>query len=119
MENKTSKPSTLSKFVTATVAFLTGDTDTTLALKNERLAKAAIKGQLSALEGQLVTNEVKHENAKEALEKAIHPTSLISNQESYVVNILDAEEKLNEALETLKATQTTIDYLNTLLESKF
>ena len=119
MENKEQKATGLSKFVKATVAFLTGDSDTTLALKNERLAKASIKGQLSALEGQLVTNEVKVENAKEALEKATHPTTLISDQERYVKNILDAEETLRAAKETLESTQSTIDYLNTLLDSKF
>lgn len=119
MENKTSKPSTLSKFVQATVAFLTGDTDTTLALKNERLASAAIRGQLSALEGELVNNEVAVEKAQEDFKKAIYPTSLITNQETYVAGILSAQERLDEATEKLDSTKKTIDYLKDLSKTHF
>lgn len=117
MENKAVEK--LSKFVQATVALLTGDTDKTLALKNERLASASIKGQLSALEGELVKNEVAFENATEALNKAIHPTTLITNQESYVTGVLSAQERLDEAQEKLESTKKTIEYLNNLLKSKF
>jgi hypothetical protein len=113
------KPSKFSKFVQSTIALLTGDTDTALALKNERLASAAIKGQLSALEGELVKNEVAVENAEDALKKSIYPTSLISNQESYVDGVLSAQEKLDEAVEKLDSTKKTIEYLNSLLKSSF
>lgn len=109
----------VSKFVEATLAFLTGDTDKAVALKNERLAKAAIKGQLSALEGVLVNEEVTLENAKETLEKTIQPTSLISSQEGYVKGVLQAQERVNDATDKLEATKSTIDYLEKLLKAKF
>ena len=113
------KESGLSKFVAATMAFLTGDTDTALALKNERLAKAAIKGQLSALEGELVNNEVAVEAAVEAFDKAVCPSKLISSQEGYVNGVLDAKESLDSAEATLAATKKTIAFLNSLLKDKF
>jgi hypothetical protein len=91
--------STVSKFVQATIAFLTGDSDTATALKNERLAKASINGQLSALQGSLVNVEVEVENAKENLIKAIYPTTLISNQQGYYNNVIGAQERLTEAEE--------------------
>jgi len=109
----------ITKFVDATIAFLTGDTDTTTALKNERLAKASIQGQISALEGALVNAEVEVDNAKEALEKAIYPTVLINNQQGYYKNIIGRQEALNEAEELLKNTKASIDYANNLLKERF
>ena len=110
---------TISKFVSATVAFLTGDSDTAIALKNERLATASIKGQLSALEGALVNAEVDVENAKESLAKAIYPTVLISNQQGYYNNIVGAQSKLDDAEEALANIKKSIDYAQALLKDKF
>lgn len=119
MSNSTKSTSSLSKFVQATIAFITGDTDTATALKNERLGKASIKGQLSALEGALVNAEVKVETSKEALEKAIYPTSLISNQEAYYRNIVSAQEKLTVAEEELEAIKDSIAFAENLLTERF
>jgi outer membrane protein TolC len=109
----------VSKFVAATIAFLTGDSDTATALKNERLAQASIKGQLSALEGALVNAEVDVENAKENLTKAIYPTVLISNQQGYYNNIVGAQSKLDDAEEALANIKKSIDYAQALLKDKF
>ena len=111
--------SELSKFVAATIAFITGDTDTEVALKNERLGKASIKGQLSALEGSLVNAEVNVETAKENLEKAIYPTVLISNQQSYYSNIIRAQEALTDAQDGLDDILLAINYATNLLNEKF
>ena len=111
--------SKVSKFVAATIAFLTGDSDTATALKNERLATASIKGQLSALEGALVNAEVDVENAKEVLTKAIYPTVLISNQQGYYNNVINAQKRLTEAEENLENIKLSIEYANVLLKDKF
>ena len=111
--------SELSKFVAATIAFITGDTDTAVALKNERLGRASIKGQLSALEGALVNAEVNVETAKENLEKAIYPTVLISNQQSYYSNIIRAQEALTDAQDGLDDILLAINYATNLLNEKF
>lgn len=111
--------SELSKFVAATIAFITGDTDTMVALKNERLAKASIKGQLSALEGSLVNAEVEVETAKDNLEKAIYPTYLITNQQAYYENIVDAQNQLDFAEQNLEDIIASIEYANNLLKERF
>jgi len=113
------KKDIISKFVAATIAFITGDTDTATALKNERLAQASIKGQLSALEGALVNAEVEVENAKESLTKAIYPTKLIESQSGYYEHIVCCQEKLNESEEKLKNIQDSIEYAKKLLAEKF
>ena len=109
----------LSKFVAATIAFLKGDTDTTLAIKNERLAKAAIKGQLSALEGALVEAEVNLDNAKENLSKAIHPSTQILDAGGYYRNVVRAQESLKEAEEKLDNTKLSITNAEDLLKNEF
>jgi hypothetical protein len=111
--------SELSKFVAATVAFITGDTNTAVALKNERLGKASIKGQLSALEGSLVNAEVDLETAKENFEKAIYPTVLINNQQQYYQNIVKAQQSLDYAQDNLDDILVSINYATNLLNEKF
>lgn len=111
--------SKLSKFVASTIALLTGDSDTATALKNERLAAASIKGQLSALEGALVNAEVEVENTKESLNKAIHPILLINNPQNYYSNVINAQKRLTEAEENLKDIKLSIEYANSLLKDKF
>ena len=109
----------LSKFAQATIAFLKGDTDTVIALRNERLAASAIKGQLSALEGALVEAEVNVENAKENLEKAVYPAVAISNQSAYYKGIITAQESLTDSEDKLSDIKKSIDYANRLLKDKF
>ena len=109
----------LSKFVAEVVARLTGDTDTVTALKNERLAKASIKGQISALEGALVNAEVEVSNAEDKLFNAIYPTILIANQAGYYKTIIGAKEQLKEAEEVLSNTKESIAYAEELLATKF
>ena len=109
----------LSKFVQATIAFITGDTDTAIALKNERQSKSAIKGQISALEGALINAETKVEVAEEALERAIHPTSLITDHSTYYRNIVKAQQDLDDANEELQAVLESKDYAEHLLKTKF
>jgi len=113
------KDSGLSKFVQATMAFLTGDTDTALALKNERLAKAAIRGQLSALEGQLVNDEVELDLANENFNKSFTPKTLIASQEGYIDNLLTARENLTKAEAKLEKTKKTIAFLEKLSTDRF
>lgn len=118
MSTKTAT-SGLSKFVAATIAFITGDTDTAIALKNERLGKAAIKGQISALEGALVNAEMNLENKRESLEKAIYPTTLIQDQQSYYNAIVMAQQKVVRAEEHLAEVQASIQYAQTLINERF
>lgn len=109
----------LSKFVQATIAFITGDTDTATALKNERQSTSAIRGQISALEGSLINAETKVEAAEEALERAIHPTSLITDHSAYYRNIIRAQENLDEANDEYMAVLDSKDYAENLLANKF
>lgn len=109
----------LSKFVQATLSFITGDTDTAIALKNERQSKSAIKGQISALEGALINAETRVEVAEEALERAIHPTTLITDHSTYYRNIVKAQEELDMAESQLQDVLASKEYAEHLLKTKF
>lgn len=109
----------VSKFVSIVVAKLTGDKSTEVALRNEKLAKSAIKGQISALEAKLVKDEIALETAVEAYESAIYPTDLIVDAEQYVRNIKTAQEKAAAYQDTYDATQESITFFQALLDEKF
>lgn len=109
----------LSKFVQATIAFITGDTDTAIALKNERQSRSAIKGQISALEGALINAETKVEAAEEALEKAIHPTALITDHSVYYRSVIKAQQALDDANIELQEVVASKEYAEELLRTKF
>ncbi len=109
----------LSKFASKVLAFITGDKDAILAARNEKLAKASINGQISALESAKIKAEIEVDKAKENLEKAIYPSVLIENQECYYKNIIRAQEALNEAEENLNSILKSIDFAKELLNTRF
>lgn len=109
----------VSKFVEIVVAKLTGDKAKETAIRNEKLAKAAIKGQISALEAKLVKDELALEQAEEALEEAIYPSDLIKDAEAYIRGIKVASDYVDELKAVVDATQDSIDYFNSLVAVKF
>lgn len=52
---------------------------------------------------------------KEALNRAYFPTELITDNQSYIKNIVKAKEALDAAQETLKATKESIVFFKSLL----
>lgn len=104
----------LESFVKEVMARLKGDDDKVVAERNHRLANAAVKGQLSSLDGKLVEAEVSLEKANEELKAAKYPTTLISDSSSYIRNIDAKQQKADEALEELEDIQSSIEYFNGL-----
>ncbi len=117
-ENK-SENMNISKFAAKVLAFITGDKDAILAARNEKLAKASINGQISALESARIKAEIEVDKAKENLEKAIYPSTLIENQEGYYKNIIGAQEALNEAEENFTSINKSIEFAKELLATRF
>lgn len=122
MENKSNNMETtkkVSSFVKEVLARLKGDTETVVAAKNERKANAALEGQINSLKSKLVDDEDKVTEAEEALGNAIYPVELISDASTYVSRIKDAQEKLNNAQENLSDTETSLNYFQNLIKTKF
>lgn len=109
----------VTNFIKEVTARLKGDEAGVVAAKVERKALSAINGQLAALKAKLVDDETAVEDAEEALNNAIFPTSVFTDNAMYVRNIQSRQEHLDTAKATLDSTQETIAYFENLLQSKF
>jgi hypothetical protein len=111
--------SKVSNFMKEVTARLKGDEAGVVAAKVERKATSAINGQLAALKAKLVDDETAVEDAQEALNNAIYPIIVFTENSHYVKTILARQEFLDSAVATLDSTKETIAYLENLLSTKF
>lgn len=95
---------------------MAGDEAGVISAKNSRKAESAIKGQLAALEAKLVDEESNVEDAQSALEDAIFPTKLISDNGAYNTSVRKAQEYLDETTKRLDDTKYSIEYNTKLLK---
>jgi len=107
-------------YVDRVLAYLQGDEDKTIALKNARKAQAAVKGQISALQSRLVDEEEVLQTAIEKEEEAKYPKTLIAAgaeaSRKYVDSILNTSDAVIEAEESIEITKETIALLEAFLE---
>jgi hypothetical protein len=116
MENTSKK---VNSFVKQVVARLKGDDNEVVAQRVARKAMSAIEGQIAALKAQVVDDEQRVEDAQEYLDNMIYPTSVFSDNRAYCQNIVNAHAQLENAQETLKATQDSIEFFTALLKDNF
>lgn len=106
---------TVSNFVSIVMAKLQGDDAKVLALRNEKRAKAALKGQISALQSEQVNLEVKLEDAVEAHENAKYPTKDIVSSESYIDKVASTYRAKVQAEENLEENKESIEFYEGIL----
>jgi len=109
----------VTKFFQEVSARIKGDDQKVLAIKIERKALSAINSNLASLKAKLVDDETVVEEAEENLKNAFFPTSVFSDNKSYIEGIKAAQEKLDTAQAELDATRETIAYLEEKLETFF
>ena len=110
---------TISIFAKEVAARLKGDEAGVIAAKVERKAVSAFNGQIAALKAKLVDDETRVEDAVEALNNAIYPTSVPTDNSAYISGIVKAQESLDRATELLEETTSTLSYFETMLAEKF
>jgi len=103
-------------FVKEVLNRLKGDDKEALAAKISRKAISAIEGQLASLRAKEVDDENAVEEAQEAINNALYPTEMFTNNKSYCDSIVDKQEELYEAEDTLKQTKESIVFFNSILE---
>ena len=111
--------STVSNFIKEVTARLKGDEAGVIAAKVERKALSAINGQLAALKAKQVDDETAVEDAQEALNNAIFPTAVFSDNRWYVTSIQNAQDRLESAQLNLEATKESIAFFEDLLKTHF
>ncbi len=103
-------------FVKEVLARLTGDDVSAVAAKIARKSISALEGQVAALNGKVVDDENKVEDAQDALNMAIYPTAVPTDSGQYCRNIIRAQENLDKAKEDLEATKASIAFFKGILE---
>lgn len=111
--------SKVSNFIKEVTARLKGDEAGVVAAKVERKALSAVNGQLAALKAKLVDDETVVEDAAEALKNAIFPTEVFSDNRAYVRGIQDAQGHLDNAIDEMESTKTSIAYFEAIVETNF
>ena len=101
-------------FVNQVLARLKGDDDKVIAERNHRKAVSAVKGQISSLESKELDCEIAVEEAKENLNEAKYPTTLIKDASDYIARIARKQEALDEAEEKLQSVKDSLSYFKTL-----
>ncbi len=109
----------VSNFIKEVTARLKGDEAGVVAAKVERKAQSAINGQLAALRAKLVDDETAVEDAEEAFNTAVFPTSVFTDNRHYVTQIQSANTRLEAAKEELEATKEAIAFFEKLVAENF
>ena len=91
----------MTNFVDKVLALLEGNDEKGIAIKNERLARAAFEQQLATLEGAKIDAETKVDEALDNYESKVFPIKVIEDRSSYMFNIKNAKENLDEAEQDL------------------
>jgi len=104
-------------FIREVLAKLKGDGAEATAAKVGRKALSAFEGQIASLNSKKVDLENAVEEAEEALSSATFPTSVFSNNQSYIDGILSAQKSVDQAKENLESVNKALEYFNTKLAS--
>ena len=86
-----------------------------VANRNYRKAVAAVKGQISAFESNVVEMEEAVATAEENLENAKYPTGTIGDTGTYLRTLVSANEHLIRLKETLEDTNRSVKFYTDLL----
>lgn len=102
-------------FLAQAMAYITGDTDTSRALKIQKQAISGLKTQISNMEAETINKEEVVEDAKEAFNKAfVNNGALMStsaDRTHYVSKLVKAKEEIEDAKEALDSHLATISFL--------
>lgn len=110
--------SKLMTFVEQFVALVQGDDAKVLAVKVRRKASSAIATQLAVSRGRLIGAEEALETAQENLMKARlnNGLAITGDGESYVSNLISAQNSAEDAKEALESLQEKIAFLEEQLK---
>lgn len=105
------------KFLDRVVAVIKGDDPQSIGSKIQKRAKAALTAQIAAKEAHTLVLEEAVETVKEHQEIALlNAGSLITDNDSYVLDILRTARNLEEAEDKLKFHKEDIEVLKNALK---
>lgn len=99
-------------FIQSVIAFIKGDDDQQVALKIQNHGSKGLAAQIAAQQAVTCDFEEEVENAKLALVKArANNGEVITNRDTYVQNLINAQSKIEQAQENLDSHIETIKFL--------
>lgn len=103
----------MTNYLRLALALVQGDKQKANIIRNEKLSKSALKGQLAALDGMKINQEMKVEKCEEEVKNAIlniqgEEVHLIASSESWIDNVRRAKNALKKAKEDLEDIETSI-----------
>ena len=102
----------LNSFTKQFIALLKGDDAEAKAAKVWRQAESAFKVQIAALGGDLIRKEDTVTQAEEKLAKALVNNGCeIIDRDTYIANLISAQEALRQSQKQLTAHKDTIEFL--------
>lgn len=104
----------IANFAKELKARLSQDSDGVIVAKNQRKADSAINGQIAALKSKAVDLEATVEDRTEELQKAKYPTTLITDNQSFVQGIVNATSRLDNAKAALADVNKSIEFFTQL-----
>jgi outer membrane protein TolC len=109
----------MTNFIKQVVARIQGDDAKVIAAKNERKAKAAFQQQIATLRAEEVEMENNVEEALEVYENALYPSTRIGDNVTYLSNIVNAKQRLDDAQADLEATKDSISFFEAEMKKAF
>lgn len=107
----------VSKFVQLVVAVLKGDDAEATALKIQRKGSSILKAQIAIKQAEMLNLEEVLEQAQDTQAQArINKGELISNNNSYVRGLIDADNAVTDAKNAITDLSDEIDFLSVELE---
>ena len=102
----------LNSFAKQFIALVKGDETEAKAAKVWRQAESAFKVQIAALGGDLIRKEDAVTQAEEKLAKAlVNDGNEITDRDTYIANLISAQEALRQSQKNLTAHKDTIEFL--------
>jgi hypothetical protein len=102
-------------FLAQAMAYITGDTDTSRALKIQKQAISGLRTQISNMEAETINKEEVVDDAKEAFNKAFVNNGVLMStakeRTDYVTKLIESKEAIADAEEALKSHVATISFL--------
>ena len=107
----------LENFVEIVLAKMTGDKNRETAVRNAKKARAALKGQISALESEAVNKEELLEDAEAAFKDAKYPVDPITSSEQYIRTLAAKHEQVKQARKALADVQNSLQMYKSHLDT--
>lgn len=93
--------------------------DVKIGAKNAKVARSIAEGQIAVLKGKLIDDENNLEEAVEHYDSVVYPVVKISNRNEYWQSVVNAEDLVEQARQSIKDTKDSIKSAEKFIKDNF